>query len=114
LLFDQTYLHSIVNHTDTVRVILFCDVEKTQLRSFIKPFAETLNTHVVAKFSGEHDKGKSSWISRSYKPIYQLRRYVKATIKPRSIVAYNIIKFGSIALVLGLLYLLFDLISRLI
>ena len=29
LLFDQTYLHSAVNNTETIRVILFCDVEKT-------------------------------------------------------------------------------------
>jgi beta-hydroxylase len=31
LLFDQSYLHSAVNQTDNIRVILFCDVEKTQL-----------------------------------------------------------------------------------
>lgn len=114
LLFDQTYLHSIVNHTETVRVILFCDVEKTQLKGVIKSFAEVVNQHVVAKFSGEHEKGKLSWISRAYKPVYTLRSYVKENIKPRSIVAYNIIKFGSIGLLLFLLYLLFSLISRVI
>jgi len=114
LLFDQTYLHSIFNRTDIVRVILFCDVEKTQLRGFIKPFAEALNTYAVAKISGEHDKGKLSWFSTLYKPIYQIRRYVKSTVKARSLVAYNIIKFGSIALVLYLLYLLFSLVSRLV
>jgi beta-hydroxylase len=35
LLFDQTCLHSAINRTDTIRIILFCDVEKTQLRGFI-------------------------------------------------------------------------------
>lgn len=49
-------------------------------------------------------KGKLSWISRAYKPIYAIRSYVKEQIKPRSLVAYNIIKFGSIASVLLLLY----------
>jgi beta-hydroxylase len=114
LLFDQTCLHSIENRTETVRVILFCDVEKTQLRGIIKSFAELINTHVVAKFSGEHEKGKLSWLSRAYKPIYSVRAYVKENIKPKSIVAYNIIKFGSIALALFLLYLLFDMISHII
>jgi beta-hydroxylase len=114
LLFDQTYLHSIENQTETVRVILFCDVEKTQLRGVIKSFAELLNKHVVAKFSGEHEKGKRSWISSAYMPIYRLRSYVKENVKPRSIVAYNIIKFGSIALLLFLLYLLFALTSHIV
>lgn len=114
LLFDQTYLHSIVNHTDTVRVILFCDVEKTQLRGAVKSFAELLNTHVVAKFSGEHEKGKQSWISSVYMPIYRLRSYVKENIKPKSIVAYNIIKFGSIALGIFLLCLLVGAISHIV
>lgn len=114
LLFDQTYLHSIRNLTDTVRVILFCDVEKTQLRGVIKSFAELINKHLVAKFSGEHEKGKLSWIARAYKPIYAVRAYVKTNIKPRSKIAYNIIKFGSIALGLYLLYLLFSLISYLV
>jgi beta-hydroxylase len=106
LLFDQTYLHSAVNQTDTIRVILFCDVEKTQLVGPVKRFADAVNYALVAKFTGANDKGKLSWISRAYKPIYKIRSYVKEQIKPRSIVAYNVIKFGSIALALFLLYVL--------
>jgi beta-hydroxylase len=114
LLFDQTYLHSIVNKTDIVRVVLFCDVEKTQLNAFVKPLAEAVNYHVVAKLSGEHEKNKLSWLSRAYKPIYQARSYVKEKIKPRSLVAYNIIKFGTIVLALLGLYFLFTLLARVI
>ena len=106
LLFDQTYLHSAVNKTDIIRVILFCDVEKTQLREVIKRLADAVDYAVVAKFTGANEKGKLSWISWAYKPVYKIRSYVKEQIKPRSIVAYNIIKFGSIALLLDLLYLL--------
>ena len=105
LLFDQTYLHSAVNHTDTIRIILFCDVEKAQLVGPVKRFADAVNYALVAKFTGANDQGKLSWISRAYKPIYKIRSYVKEQIKPRSIVAYNIIKFGSIALLLFLLYI---------
>jgi beta-hydroxylase len=107
LLFDQTYLHSAVNHTEGTRVILFCDVEKTQLRGPIKRLADAINFAIVAKFTGEKDQGKLSWISWAYKPIYRIRSYVKENIKPRSSVAYNAIKFGSIAVFLCLLYLLF-------
>ena len=103
LLFDQTYLHSASNETDTIRIILFCDVEKTQLMGPVKHLAEGTN-YVLAKFAGADHKGKLSWISRAYKPIYAIRSYVKEQIKPRSMVAYNIIKFGSIASVLLLLY----------
>jgi beta-hydroxylase len=113
LLFDQTYLHSAINRTDIVRVILFCDVEKTQLRGVVKRIAEAVNYAMVAKFTGAHDDGKLSWLSRAYKPIYKIRSYVKENIKPRSLLAYNIIKYGSIVLALVLLYQAFSLLGRL-
>jgi beta-hydroxylase len=103
-LFDQTYLHSAVNNTDTLRVILFCDVEKTQLRALMKPIADSVDYRLIAKFTGADDQGKRSWISTAYMPIYQLRSYVKERIKPRSLLACNIIKFGSIGLLLFLIY----------
>jgi beta-hydroxylase len=107
LLFDQTYLHSAANRTETIRVILFCDVEKTQLPRPIKGFADAINYGLVAKFTGANDQGKLSWISWAYKPIYKIRSFVKEKVKRRSLVAYNIIKFGSIASLLFLLYLIF-------
>jgi beta-hydroxylase len=107
LLFDQTYLHSAVNRTDIVRIILFCDVEKTQLRGAIKPLANALDFGLVSKFTGADDQGKLSWLSAAYKPIYKIRSYVKETIKPKSLLAYNVIKYGSIVLLLALLYMLF-------
>ena len=66
---------------------------------------------MVAKFTGAHDGGELSWISWAYKPIYRLRSYVKENIKPRSLLAYNIIKYGSIVLVLVLLYQAFSLLG---
>jgi beta-hydroxylase len=104
LLFDQTYLHSAVNNTDTLRVILFCDVEKTQLRGFMKPVADAVDYGLVSKFTGANDQGKRSWISTAYMPIYKVRSYVKEKVKPRSLLAYNIIKFGAIGLLLFLVY----------
>jgi beta-hydroxylase len=104
LLFDQTYLHSAVNHTHTPRVILFCDVEKTQLRWPFKLLAEAVNNVLVARATGASDKGNLSWLSWAYRPIYKIRSYVKEKIRPRSMLAYNIIKFGTIASLLFLLY----------
>jgi beta-hydroxylase len=104
LLFDQTYMHSAANNTDTLRVILFCDVEKTQLRAFMKPIADAVDYGIVAKFTGADDQGKRSWVSTAYMPIYRLRSFVKEKIKPRSLLAYNILKFGSIGLLLLLIY----------
>jgi beta-hydroxylase len=104
LLFDPTYLHSAVNETDVVRIILFCDVEKTQLWRPIKPIADAIDFGVVSKFTGADTKGKISWISAAYKPIYKVRLFVKQKVKKRSRLAYNAIKFGTIALVLAGLY----------
>jgi aspartyl/asparaginyl beta-hydroxylase (cupin superfamily) len=56
LLFDQTYLHSAANRTETVRVILFCDVEKTQLPVVIKRLADAINYGMVAKFTGANNR----------------------------------------------------------
>jgi beta-hydroxylase len=111
LLFDQTYLHTAVNRTEVPRVILFCDVEKTTLHGFIKPLAEGINSALVAKLVGANDKGKLSWLSAAYKPIYKVRSYVKEKIKPRSIVAYNVIKFASLAALVALPFVLFNLVS---
>jgi beta-hydroxylase len=104
LLFDQTYLHSAVNNSQTVRIILFCDVEKTQLRGPIRRLANAVDYALVAKFTGADDRGKRSWISWAYMPIYKIRSYIKEKIKPRSLLAYNIIKYGAIALLLVLIY----------
>jgi beta-hydroxylase len=104
LLFDQTYVHSAVNNTETLRVILFCDVEKTHLRAFMKPIADAVDYGLVARLTGADDHGKRSWISTAYMPIYQLRSYVKEKVKPRSLLAYNILKFGCIGLLLFVLY----------
>ena len=61
----------------------------------------------VAKFTGANDQGKLSWVSWAYKPIYKIRSFVKEKVKRKSLVAYNAIKFGSIASFLFLLYLIF-------
>src|SRR5262249_24073369 len=105
LLFDQTYLHSAMNNTDIVRVILFCDVDKTQLWAPIRALANAVSYALVAKMTGANDKGQLSWLSRIYKPIYRIRAFVKEEIKPRSRLAYDLIKYGSIGLALFLIYL---------
>lgn len=107
LLFDQTYLHSAVNGTDSIRVILFCDVEKTQLIPPIKRFAAAVNNSVVARAAGASDKGKLSLFSRIYKPIYAIRSCVKEKVRSRSMLAYNVIKYGTIASLILLLYVIF-------
>jgi beta-hydroxylase len=104
LLFDQTYLHSAVNNTDTPRVILFCDVDKTQLVWPIGPLANAFNMHVVVRLTSANEKGKLSWVSQLYKPIYKVRSFVKDEIRPRSRLAYDVIKYGSLALLIGLVY----------
>ena len=50
---------------------------------------------LVAKFTGANDQGKLSWVSGAYKPIYKIRSLRKEKIKPRSLVAYNVIKWAA-------------------
>jgi beta-hydroxylase len=104
LLFDQSYLHSAVNQTDNIRVILFCDVEKTQLIPPIRQLAAAVDNTLVARAAGANDQGKVSLFSKIYKPIYAVRSYVKEKVRSRSMLAYNIIKYGALASLLLLLY----------
>jgi beta-hydroxylase len=108
LLFDQSYLHSAVNQTDNIRVILFCDVEKTQLIPPIRQLAAVVNDRLVARAAGANEKGTVSLLSWLYKPIYAVRSYVKEKVRPRSMLAYNVIKYGTIASLLLLLYVVFS------
>jgi beta-hydroxylase len=108
LLFDQTFLHSVVNDTDKPRVILFCDVANPNLFWGVRHLAGALNALVVARMTGATD-GKRSWISALYRPIWKVRALVKEKIRPRSLFLYNAIKFGAIGAavlsVVGVAYL---------
>lgn len=110
LLFDQTFLHYAANDTDQPRVILFCDVDNPKLLWGVRHLAAAVNTVVVAKMTGVSDRGKRSWFSTLYRPIYKVRAFVKAKVRPRSKLLYNLIKFSAIGagvlMVGGLLFLL--------
>jgi hypothetical protein len=56
---------------------------------------------------GANEKGKVSLLSKIYKPIYSIRSYVKEKVRPRSMLAYNVIKYGTIASLVLLLYVIF-------
>jgi hypothetical protein len=45
--------------------------------------------------------------------IYAIRSYIKREVKPRSLLAYNLTKFGSLALLVYLVYMLFERLSQL-
>jgi beta-hydroxylase len=96
LLFDQTFLHSVVNETDRPRLILFCDVDNPNLRWGIRHLAGAVNSLVMAKMTGAGNGGKMSWVSAAYRPIYRVRAFVKEKVRRRSRFLYNVIKFSAI------------------
>ena len=102
LLFDQTFLHSVENATDRPRLILFCDVTNPNLRWGVRHLAGAVNSLLVARMTGSNGNGKLSWVSAAYRPIYRVRAYVKAKVRPRSLFLYNTIKFSAIGT--GLLF----------
>ena len=53
------------------------------------------------------------WAVAVLVPIYAIRSYIKREVKPRSLLAYNLIKFGSLALLVYLVYMLFERLSQL-
>jgi hypothetical protein len=61
----------------------------------------------ISAIAGDRSPGPvSATTGSAYKPIYKVRSYVKEKIRPRSMLAYNIVKFGTLGALILLLYII--------
>lgn len=110
ILFDETYIHSVNNDTDQVRVILFCDV----VRPLRTPIARGINhfvTHRIVKATAaqNNDTEKVGVLNKVSSHIFKLKDLGQA-MKKKSRRGYYAMKYAAM---LGIAFLIFCLLWRL-
>jgi beta-hydroxylase len=89
-LFDETYVHSVKNDTDEVRVVLLCDVERPMW-----PVARGVNRFVarqVARVAAAQDvpTEKVGWVSRCVCAV----KAAGERLKERHRAVYRVVRYG--------------------
>jgi beta-hydroxylase len=104
VIFDETYIHKVVNDTDEHRLILFCDLERP-LR--LRPLA-ALN-RFIGRWLGKATATQNvpsetvGIFNQAFGYIYRVRLLAKR-VREKSVLAYNLIH---LALLAGLIYWIF-------
>ena len=104
VIFDETFIHSAENKSDTARLILFCDVERPLAPRFIAWVNRGFRNTVIRASQTENVAGeKVGLLNRIFSYVYHVRLLGKR-IKEKSKLAYYALKWLLIA---GLLYWIF-------
>jgi beta-hydroxylase len=106
ILFDETYIHSVKNDTDEVRVILFCDVERPML-----PVARAVNRfvsrHIVKITSAQNvPTEKVGFVNRISKYVFGIKA-AGERLKERNRAVYRVVSYGFTISILAVVALLF-------
>ena len=103
VIFDETYIHWAENKTDTMRVIMFCDVERPLKSRFVARINHWFKRTAIRASETENAPGdRVGVLNRIFSVVYYLRVPGKL-LKQRSRTLYRVTKW---VLVAGLVYLL--------
>jgi beta-hydroxylase len=103
VIFDETYIHWAENKTDTMRVILFCDVERPLRNRFVARINHWFERTAIRASETENTPGdRVGVLNRIFGLVYYLRVPGKM-LKQKSRTLYRATKW---ILVAGLIYLL--------
>ncbi len=104
VMFDETFIHTAENRTDTPRVILFCDVERPLANRTIAAVNRWFrNTVLRASQTANVEGEKVGLVNRIFTIVYEAR-LVGKRIKVRNRLAYYTLKW---LLIGGFFYLVF-------
>jgi len=103
ILFDETYIHSVSNDTDEVRIILFCDVVRPVRNPVVRSINRFVTNHLVkltaAQNTGTEKVGALNKVSGF---VYKLKEFFQAVKKVNRPLYYT----GKYALIAGILSLI--------
>ena len=103
VIFDETYIHWAENKTATMRVIMFCDVERPLKSRFVARINHWFKRTAIRASETENAPGdRVGVLNRIFSVVYYLRVPGKL-LKQRSRTLYRVTKW---VLVAGLVYLL--------
>lgn len=105
LMFDETFIHSARNDTDTDRLILFCDVRRP-LNNPVARLVDLAFRRVAMRAAATQNVPgeKVGWVNRLFQGLYRVRLVGKA-MKAWNRTVYYALKFGVLGAAFGgLLY----------
>lgn len=104
VLFDETYLHEALNHTDQERIILLCDIERPTTNIIATYYNKLVSNILLRSSAAPNEMGdKTGGINKAFKYLYQIRILGKK-LKSSNKTLYYIVKY---CLFIFLLWLIF-------
>ncbi len=102
-MFDETFIHSARNDTQSNRIILFCDVERPMKYGWARWLNRFVARNMIAAGASPNREGdKTGGINRAFGHFYALRLRAKA-LRERNIRLYYALKYIAVALVVALI-----------
>ncbi len=97
-MFDETYIHSARNDTQSNRIILFCDVERPLRFGWARAFNRLVARNLIAAGASPNMEGdKTGGFNRLFKYFYALRLKAKG-LRERNKSLYYGLKYTAVAL----------------
>jgi beta-hydroxylase len=104
VLFDETYVHSAINDTDQIRIILFCDVGRPLRSRFMRAVNRLVVRYLVKATATQNvDTEKVGLVNRAFSVFHRLHAWSRR-VKKANRRLYYALKYAAIA---GALYVVF-------
>jgi len=104
VMFDETYVHSAENATDTDRLILFCDIERPLTNKVATAINRFFSKYVMAEAASPNfETDRTGFINKIYKYVHQVHMAGRR-LKEKNKRLYYLVKY---TLMLAIIYLIF-------
>ena len=101
MMFDETYIHHAHNETQQDRVILFCDIARPLRFGLPGLFNRAVAATLLAGGASPNLPGDpTGGVNKAFGGLYKVRLKAKA-LRERSVVAYQLIKWGLVVAVIA-------------
>ena len=102
VIFDETYIHSVNNDTDSTRLILFCDIDRPIRNPIMRSMNHFVANHIVKVTAAQNvDTEKVGVLNKISSYVYALKELFQRMKKANRRVYYAM----KYAIMLGILYL---------
>jgi beta-hydroxylase len=102
-MFDETFIHSAENATETNRIILFCDVERPMKYSFMTAMNRWVSHHIVKASATQNVDGEQVGVlNKMFGGLYEIHLF-GCRIKEWNRRVYYALKYSLTFALLGLI-----------
>lgn len=106
ILFDETFIHSVKNDTDQVRIILFCDVARPMRTAFARGINQFVSNHIVKITSAQNvPTEKVGVLNRVSRHVFGIRE-IGERLKKKNRTLHKALNYAASACVLALMVFL--------